>query len=716
MTTTGYSLSGVTTARLCADFGTSNTVAVLHQDGRSVPLLFDGSPLLPSAVYLAADAELLVGRDAERSAGMAPERLEPNPKRRIDDGTAWLGDRELPVAEMIAAVLRRVVDEAVRVAGRVPDAVLTHPAGWAGPRMAVLAEAAGRAGLADVRFVAEPVAAASYFVTVLGHAVPAGRCVVVYDLGAGTFDVAVVQRTGIGFEVLATGGLPDVGGLDLDAAIVGHLRTLTAASGAWGRLDWPESAADRRARRLLWADARAAKEQLSRHASAELHVPLVEADLHLIRDEFEKLARPLLDRTVATTTATLRAAGVGRESVAGIFLVGGSSRIPLAASLLHRTLDIAPTVLDQPELVVAAGATHAVPTTPVGAPPADRPSAPAATGGAGRPEWTVPDPTGSPSGAAPLTATNAPPPGTAGPVSPTATGTASPPTRHPGGRLVRTVRWLALLSSAGYGIIALYVTAAWAIGNVPISFSSHDSDYPVFVITAPLIEALVGVAVWQLMRRAGPRAWAGAGLAAGFALLTVARLPVSDYWYQPLWGEVLTPLKDCFLVAGEVLSVAAGALAVVAFVRARRSSGLRRPARPLAAGALVACSLVTAMVGLATANSFSLTGARYQDSTLAVAAVLVLLIVAVAAVRPVAAAVGLIAAWLVYLVDSEVGPLVYWPLLDAEQHRATVAFLVANLVMAVPAYLCLRGAGLQRRVGEGGQGGVGEYPDAVGDG
>ena len=65
------------------DFGTSNTVAMVRTaDGRMRPLLFDGSPLLPSAVYFNTDGKVLVGRDAERNARVDPSRFEPNPKRR----------------------------------------------------------------------------------------------------------------------------------------------------------------------------------------------------------------------------------------------------------------------------------------------------------------------------------------------------------------------------------------------------------------------------------------------------------------------------------------------------------------------------------------------------------------------------------------------------------------------------------------------------------
>jgi len=360
--------------RLGIDFGTSATVAVLAGPAQRIrPLLFDASPLLPSAVF--AGADLLTGADAERSALAHPGGLEPNPKRRIDDGTVWLGEREVSVVDLVAAVLGRVAAEARRVTGGpLDDVVLTHPASWRRVRLDVLAEAARRAGLGDVGLVAEPVAAAAYFTTVLGREMPAGRCLVVYDLGAGTFDTGIVRRTTDGFDVVAADGLGDVGGLDLDAALVRHVRSLTAAASArWGRLDWPRTPADQHPRRALWQGARAAKEQLSRHSTADLHVPLVGTDLHVTREEFEKIARPHLERTIEVAVQTLRAAAVAREEIAGVLLVGGSSRIPLVATLLHRALGIPPTAIDHPELVVAEGSLHARPTrlTPP-APPAGR--------------------------------------------------------------------------------------------------------------------------------------------------------------------------------------------------------------------------------------------------------------------------------------------------------------------------------------------------------
>src|SRR5437764_10566751 len=160
---------------LGVDFGTSNTVAVLRfPDGRARTLLVDGSPLLPSAVYADPTGTLLVGRDAVHSARLDPARFEPNPKRRVDDHTVLLGDRELPVVELVAAVLTRVAEEARRTTGGAPLEVvtLTCPAGWGPTRRGLLTAASQRAGWSRVRLVEEPVAAATYFTNVLGRQVP----------------------------------------------------------------------------------------------------------------------------------------------------------------------------------------------------------------------------------------------------------------------------------------------------------------------------------------------------------------------------------------------------------------------------------------------------------------------------------------------------------------------------------------------------------------
>ncbi|MDG4829930.1 Hsp70 family protein [Solwaraspora sp. WMMD1047] len=445
--------------RLGVDFGTAHTVAVLALPGREPrPLLFDGSPLLPSAVCGDPTGRLLAGRDAVHTGVGAPASFEPYPKRCIDDGTVLLGGTEFAVADLIGAVLHRVAAEAVRVAGATPsEVVLSCPASWAASRRGTLLAAASSA-LPGARLVAEPVAAASYFVEVAGSRVPAGSTAVVYDFGAGTFDASVVRCGDDGFEVLAEHGLADCGGLDIDAALVGHLGGVLAArdAGLWGRLADPESAADRRARRLLWENVRAAKEMLSRTTTTIVHVPLFDTEELVGREELERLAGPILDRTVEATRSALASAEVAPGQVAAIFLTGGSSRIPAVATLLHRGLGIAPTVVDQPELAVAEGSVRMAPRPRPDGGPAVRPDRPAGDGGAAA------------DGAAPPTE-----PGAGWPAGPAAAGSPAGAAAEPAGSALPSARLVSVLRSvrrprvAAVTVLGLAVVSLLAVVNWP---------------------------------------------------------------------------------------------------------------------------------------------------------------------------------------------------------------------------------------------------------
>ncbi len=408
------------------DLGTSNTVAVLRwPDGRTRPLLFDGSPAMPAAVFLDDAGRLQAGQDAQRLGMLDPARFEPNPKRRIDEGTVLLGERELPVTDLLAAVLRRVADKAVETCGSLPPATLTCPAAWGSARRAILRDAAARAGWRTVRLVDEPVAAARYFTSVLARPLPPGGALAVFDFGGGTLDVAVVRRDPTGFTVLGSGGLEDLGGLDFDAALVEHLgeRIADTDPDLWASLRNPTGPAERRNHRLFWEDVRAAKEMLSRSSTAPVAVPGLEQPVHLTRQEFEQLAGPLLDRAVDSTMQTIGGCRLAPRQLAGVFLVGGASRIPLVSSRLHRALGIAPSVLEQPEMPVAEGALGATDEATtrlvVGAPPrpAGRPVASAAgptrvlrpPHGAPVPAGPAPGPAASPAPRAPVHPAPAPP-------------------------------------------------------------------------------------------------------------------------------------------------------------------------------------------------------------------------------------------------------------------------------------------------------------------
>ncbi|GIF73668.1 hypothetical protein Asi02nite_31860 [Asanoa siamensis] len=165
----------------------------------------------------------------------------------------------------------------------------------------------------------------------------------------------MVRRDAGGFTVLATEGLVGAGGLDIDAAIVAYLTAVHGGDARWARVVEPATDQERRVNRQLWDDVRAAKESLSRRTSARIPLP-GQDDALLGREQLDALARPLVDRTVTACRAALAAAGVRAGDLAGTYLVGGASRYPLVATVLHQALGSTPVRVEQPELTVAEGA------------------------------------------------------------------------------------------------------------------------------------------------------------------------------------------------------------------------------------------------------------------------------------------------------------------------------------------------------------------------
>ncbi|PXY32806.1 type VII secretion-associated protein [Prauserella muralis] len=372
------------TLRVAVDFGTSSTCVVASVNGREPQVVVvDGQPLMSSAVYAAPDGTLFVGQEAERQAAVDPSRFEPNPKRRIDEGELLLGDTVLRVVDVMNAVLARAVSEARRLAAgaEVRLLVLTHPADWGAVRTRLLRQAAGRLAH-EVALVPEPVAAAVFHAATFAPSDvrqertvefcgKPGDTLAVLDLGGGTIDVSVVRRTAGphrrgGFEVLATRGDPSFGGADIDQALLEHVGSLVSSADqrAWDQLVQGRELADRRRRRVLRQDIRGAKETLSRHAYTDVPMPPPFADAHVTREDLERLVATPLGRAVELTSVTIEAAGLRPQQLTAIFLVGGSSRIPMVSRLVHERTGVVPTTLDQPETVVARGALRAVQLLP----------------------------------------------------------------------------------------------------------------------------------------------------------------------------------------------------------------------------------------------------------------------------------------------------------------------------------------------------------------
>jgi molecular chaperone DnaK len=344
------------------DVGTTFTAAAIcrEESGRralpEVVPLGSRSIAVSSVVYLGEDGQVVVGEAAERRAVTDPDRVVREFKRRIGDEVPMvIGGAPRSAPEIAASVVRWVVDRVAQREGGAPQGItITHPASWGTYKIQIMSAALRAAGLPKIMFCIEPEAAAISYS--LQERVDAGSTIAVYDLGGGTFDAAVVRKTGAGtFSVL---GLPEgierLGGVDFDDAVFAHV---VAAVPALSELD-PEAPATLAATARLRRECIEAKEALS--ADTEVTIPVllpgVQSQVRLIRAEFEDLIRPQVAETVEALRRALRSSGVGPEDIDAVLLVGGSSRVPLVAQLVSAELGRPVAVDADPKAAIALGA------------------------------------------------------------------------------------------------------------------------------------------------------------------------------------------------------------------------------------------------------------------------------------------------------------------------------------------------------------------------
>jgi tetratricopeptide (TPR) repeat protein len=365
-------VSGATTDGwvLAIDFGTTNTTAAMVAVGASEAsvLEIENSRYLPSVVFRDEAGQLLTGRAAVGQSMVFPERAERVPKRAlVAGGQVILGGVAVPVTDPVAALLRRVHTEAIRFHGGRPPAqvVLTHPARWGEPLLERLRQAAHAAGITNLDTVPEPVAAAWWYARPSSGAVAA-----IFDLGGGTLDIAVLRADRQDYAVAGQpGGNAELGGEDFDDLLLARISgmALSRNAGEWAAVFDGKSARSRRDLALVRADVTTAKENLSEHLSYDLGVVGFSDAFRITRPELEDLIGPLLDEAVTEMRRTISAAGISPDQLTGLFLTGGSSRIPLIAARLADKLGIRPQLRDDPKTVVALGALAAVNAVP--APP-----------------------------------------------------------------------------------------------------------------------------------------------------------------------------------------------------------------------------------------------------------------------------------------------------------------------------------------------------------
>jgi YVTN family beta-propeller protein len=421
---------------LGVDLGTTFVAAaVAHDSSLEMAALGDRSTVMPAAVYLRDDGVLVTGDAAARRSVSHPDRVATEIKRRLGDPTPLLlGGTSHAVTDLLGALLQEVLARvSAERGGPAEEIVLTHPANWGPFRRELFEEVPRFAGLSTALTVSEPEAAAAYYATT--RRLTEGDVIAVYDLGGGTFDATVLQRTAEGIEILGSPeGIERLGGADFDEAVLAHVNHATG--GALSELDLGDTQTVVALARLR-QDCVLAKEALSLDSEATIPVflPGRHLDVRITRAEFEDMIRAPVESTIGTLTRALRTADVTPDRLSAVLLVGGSSRIPLVGQMISRELG-RPTVVDaHPKHSVALGAAllaqvhTGLGAAPAGsAPPADghvppRAEPVAAPVPSPRTVGTAPDAwAGTPVGAPPRRAAGAGRPGAGGAPLP-------PPTR-----------------------------------------------------------------------------------------------------------------------------------------------------------------------------------------------------------------------------------------------------------------------------------------------
>ena len=342
------------------DLGTTNSAAAwVDPSGRTEMLRNSEGDLLTPSVVLFDEAEVIVGKEARRVAGIYPDRVAQWVKRDMGAPvySRPIRGEFLPPEVIQACILRKMKADIAAAIGPAAKVVLTVPAYFDEPRRKATADAGEMAGLSLLDIVNEPTAAALGFGEVLGYLGPAGSLlgqinVMVYDLGGGTFDATLLRLAPGDVRTLATDGDVQLGGHDWDARLVDY------AAAAFQQAHGQDPRQDPAALNRLYEAAVEAKHTLSARGHAAMRVELagIAMEVPVTREQFEEMTADLLERTAYTSRQLLAAAGLQWSDVARILLVGGSTRMPMVGPMLHRLTGIAPDRTVNPDEAVARGA------------------------------------------------------------------------------------------------------------------------------------------------------------------------------------------------------------------------------------------------------------------------------------------------------------------------------------------------------------------------
>ena len=363
------------------DLGTTNSVVAVMEGGEPTVIPnAEGNRTTPSVVALSKAGERLVGTAAKRQAVTNPENtvfsvkrlmgrrfddpvvgnalpLLPYTVEKADNGDAWvrMGDKAYSPPEVSAMVLQKLKADAEAYLGEtVAEAVITVPAYFDDSQRNATKDAGRIAGLNVLRIINEPTAASLAY----GLEKQDDHYIAVYDLGGGTFDISILELGEGTFQVRSTNGDTFLGGDDFDQRVMNHLVDVFRREQA---IDLSQ---DPQAMQRLKEAAEHAKVELSTTQSTEINLPYITADASgpkhfthtLTRSQLEQLVVELVEGTLEPCRNALEDAGISREQIDEVVLVGGQTRMPLVQQKVQDFFGKEPHRGVNPDEVVALGA------------------------------------------------------------------------------------------------------------------------------------------------------------------------------------------------------------------------------------------------------------------------------------------------------------------------------------------------------------------------
>ncbi|MGN8460155.1 molecular chaperone DnaK [Helicobacter pylori] len=362
------------------DLGTTNSAMAVYEGNESKIIANkEGKNTTPSIVAFTDKGEILVGESAKRQAVTNPEKTIYSIKRimglMFNEDKAKEAEKRLPYKivdrngacaieisgkvytpqEISAKILMKLKEDAESYLGEsVTEAVITVPAYFNDSQRKATKEAGTIAGLNVLRIINEPTSAALAY----GLDKKESEKIMVYDLGGGTFDVTVLETGDNVVEVLATGGDAFLGGDDFDNRVIDFLAAeFKSETGI-------EIKNDVMALQRLKEAAENAKKELSSAMETEINLPFITADAtgpkHLVkkltRAKFESLTEDLVEETISKIESVIKDAGLTKNEISEVVMVGGSTRIPKVQervkAFIHKELNKSV----NPDEVVAVGA------------------------------------------------------------------------------------------------------------------------------------------------------------------------------------------------------------------------------------------------------------------------------------------------------------------------------------------------------------------------